>query len=99
MELVLTLPILGLVLLAMLEFTLLFYSRSLVVEASRAGARRATLAGTTQTDIEQEVHRILTPQLRRGMAVDAILGNTAAIWSQSAWKCRCPPRLPTCYGR
>ena len=37
MELVLTLPIVGVVLLALFEFTLLFYARGLVVEASRAG--------------------------------------------------------------
>jgi Flp pilus assembly protein TadG len=75
MELILTLPILGVILLALLEFTLLFYSRSLVVEASRAGARRATLAGTTLADVEIEVRRILTPQLQQGLIVQAVLGE------------------------
>lgn len=73
MELVLTLPIVGVVLLALFEFTLLFYSRSLVVEASRAGARRATLTGVTQDDVELEVRRILTPQLQQGLKVQSIL--------------------------
>lgn len=75
MELVLTLPIVGVVLLALLEFTLLFYSRSLVVEASRAGARRATLNGVTAADVEWEIRRVLTPQLQRGMKVQTILSN------------------------
>lgn len=75
MELVLTLPIVGIVLLALFEFTLLFYSRSLVVEASRAGARRATLTGTQLADVEFEVRRVLTPQLRQGLVVQAVLGE------------------------
>lgn len=75
MELVLTLPILFTVLLALFEFTLLLYSRSLVVEASRAGARRATLAGTTQIDVEREVRRVLRPQLQQGMIVHTALGQ------------------------
>lgn len=77
MELVLTLPILGVVLLALFEFTLLFYSRGLVVEASRAGARRATLSGVTEADIEQEVRRILTPQLQQGLIVFAELSDVS----------------------
>jgi hypothetical protein len=75
MELVLTLPILGLVLIALFQFTLLFYSRGLVVEASRAGARRATLNGATLADIEAEVRRVLSPSLQQGMTVQAILGE------------------------
>jgi hypothetical protein len=75
MELVLTLPIVGVVLLALFEFTLLFYSRSLVVEASRAGARRATLTGVAPADVESEVRRVLTPQLQKGMKVQSLLGE------------------------
>ena len=75
MELILTLPILFVVLIALFQFTVLFYSRSLVVEASRAGARRATLNGATLTDVEAEVRRVLTPQLQQGMTVQAILGE------------------------
>src|SRR5262249_27350150 len=75
MELVLTLPIVGIVLLALLEFTLMFYSRSIVVEPSRAGARRATLTGTTIADVEWEVRRILTPQLQQGMQLYVNLGE------------------------
>ncbi len=75
MELVLTLPILGLVLIALFQFTILFYSRGLVVEASRAGARRATLNGATLADVEAEVRRVLSPQLQQNMTVQAILGE------------------------
>jgi Flp pilus assembly protein TadG len=77
MELVLTLPIVGVVLLALFEFTLLFYSRSLVVEASRAGARRATLPGVTAADVEDEVRRILAPPLQRGLSVETLLGQSS----------------------
>ncbi len=75
MELLLTLPILGVMLLGLFEFTLLFYSRSLVVEASRAAARRATFAGATLADVEFEARRILTPQLQQGMTVYAEFGE------------------------
>ena len=45
MELALVLPILGILLLGLLEFTLLFYARSSVVEASRGrnDPRKATV--------------------------------------------------------
>lgn len=69
MELVMTLPILGIMILALLEFSLLFYARGLVVEASRAAARKATLAGTTDEVIEAEVRRVLSPPLQRGLRV------------------------------
>ena len=44
MELALTLPILMLMLLAVFEFSLLFYARGKVVEASRAATRVSTRA-------------------------------------------------------
>ena len=69
-ELVLTLPILMILLLGLFEFSLLFYARSSVVEASRAGARAATLSGIDQEQVEREVHRILPPALRDGCQVD-----------------------------
>lgn len=75
MELVLTLPILFMLLLALFQFTLLFYSRSLMVEASRAGARKATLPGTTELDIETEVRRVLVPRLQQGMQVTVDFGQ------------------------
>lgn len=75
MELVLTLPILFLLLLASFEFMLLFYSRSLIVEASRAGARKATLPGTTESDVESEVLQVLVPRLQQGMQVSVDFGE------------------------
>jgi hypothetical protein len=75
MELVLTLPILGLVLIALFQFTLLFYSRGLVVEASRAGARRATLNGATFEDVRAEVHRVLPASLHAGATVEVTFGQ------------------------
>jgi hypothetical protein len=73
MELVLTLPILGLLLLGLLEFSLVFFARADVVEACRAGARKATLHGTTQQDVENEVRRVLAPGLQNDLRVDADL--------------------------
>lgn len=75
MELVLTLPILGLVLIALFQFTLLFYSRGLVVEASRAGARRATLNGANLEDVQAEVRRVLPPSLHQGATVEVTFGQ------------------------
>ena len=73
MELVFTLPIFGLLLMGLLEFALLFFARADIVEASRAGARKATLHGVTQQDIEAEVRRVLAPRLQTGLQVDADL--------------------------
>jgi hypothetical protein len=75
MELVLTLPIVGVVLLALFEFTMLFYARGLVAEASRAGARRATLTGVTPANVEWEVRRVLTPQLASRVQVRTQLSD------------------------
>lgn len=74
MELVLTLPILFVLLMGLFEFTMLFYSRSLIVEATRVGARKASLPGATVTDVEEEVRRILSPRLQTGMQVNVDLG-------------------------
>lgn len=75
MELVLTLPILFVLLLGLFEFTMLFYSRSLVVEASRAAARKASLPGATDEAIEAEVRRVLSPQLQQGVQIGVDLGD------------------------
>ncbi|WP_010586236.1 TadE/TadG family type IV pilus assembly protein [Schlesneria paludicola] len=75
MELVLTLPILFMLLLALFQFMMLFYSRSLIVEASRAAARKATLPGTTESDVEAEVRRVLVPRLQQGMQVQVDFGE------------------------
>ena len=54
-ELLLTLPILTVLLFGLLEFSLLFFARGDVVEASRAGARAARLYGATTESVEAEV--------------------------------------------
>ena len=75
MELALVLPVFGIVLFALFEFTLLFYARADVVEASRIGARLATLPGVTQENVEQEVKKVLPPQLGQGAVVQADMGE------------------------
>jgi hypothetical protein len=75
MELVLTLPILFMLLLALFQFMMLFYSRSLMVEASRAGARKASMPGVSEADVEAEVRRVLVPRLQQGMQVQVEFGE------------------------
>lgn len=77
MELALTFPILGIVLLALFEFTLLFYSRGLIVEASRTGARVASLPGAALSDVEQSIRDTLAPGLQRRMSVAVDLGESS----------------------
>lgn len=74
MELVLTLPILAIVLLGLFEFTWLFYSRGLVVEASRVAARKASLPGASLADVEQDVRQVLPAGLQKGLVVSGDLG-------------------------
>ncbi|QDT25851.1 TadE/TadG family type IV pilus assembly protein [Gimesia panareensis] len=75
MELALVLPIFAIVLFALLEFTLLFYARADVVEASRIGARLATMPGITQQNVEQEVKKVLPPQLGQGAVIQTQIGK------------------------
>lgn len=74
MELVLTLPILFVLLMALFEFTMLFYSRSLIVEASRVGARKASLPGATAESVEVDVRQVLAPRLQEGLQVRVEVG-------------------------
>lgn len=82
MELVLTLPILGVVLFGLFEFTWLFYSRSLVVEASRVGARKASLPGATLGDVERDVRRTLPAGLQQQLRVVGDVGENSGdvVW-------------------
>jgi hypothetical protein len=75
MELVLTLPILFVLLMGLFEFTMLFYSRSLIVEATRVGARKASLPGATPQDVEDEVRRVLSPRLQTGIQIGVDPGS------------------------
>jgi hypothetical protein len=74
LELILTLPILLIVLMGLFEFTVLFYSRSLVVEATRVGARKASLPGATAESVEEEIRNVLSPRLQTGMQVGVDVG-------------------------
>lgn len=79
----LTLPILFVVLMALFEFSLLFAARGDVVEAARAGCRKACLPGASRQDVEKEIRRVLKPQLQRGaeVAIDrgSRSGDTVAV--------------------
>ena len=75
MELVLTLPILGVVLFGLFEFSLLFFARGSVIEAGRAGARKATLPGVRRDDVKAEVRRVLTPRLRESARIRIKMGR------------------------
>lgn len=75
MELTLTLPIFGLILLGLFEFSVLFFARGEVVEACRTAARKATCPGVSQADVEFEVQRVLSPRLRNAATVETDLGE------------------------
>lgn len=71
MELAMTLPIFLIVLLGVLEFSLLFFARGSVVEASRIGARHASYRGVSEQDVKNRVREVLSPQLHHGLVVEA----------------------------
>ncbi|MEX0702854.1 MAG: TadE family protein [Planctomycetales bacterium] len=75
LELALTLPILGVVLFALFEFSLLFFARSEVAQASRAGARLAAAPGVSAAEVEDRVRSLLGPRLNRRMQVRTDLGE------------------------
>lgn len=72
MELVLTLPILFVVLMALFEFSLLFMGRSMVIESCRAGVRHGTLNGATPASVEAEVRKVLSPSLQQGLKLEYV---------------------------
>ncbi|HVJ84861.1 MAG TPA: TadE family protein [Caulifigura sp.] len=75
MELVITLPIFGLLLMGLFEYSLLFASRGDVVEACRQGCRRGTLAFATEEDVEEEVRWSLGAKLGPQAIVDTEIGE------------------------
>ena len=75
MELVMILPIFGIVLFGLFEFSLLFAARGRVVEASRAGARMACLAGATREAVEEAALGTLDHSLRQTAQVRVDLGE------------------------
>jgi len=70
-----TLPILGIVLLGLLEFSLLFFSRGVVVHASRIGARAASFSGADESGVKSQVRKVLSPRLRRWAQINVQLGD------------------------
>ena len=75
MELAITLPIFGLLLMGLFEYSLLFASRGDVVEACRAGCRRGTLAYATAEDVEEAVRWSLGSKLGPSAIIDSELGE------------------------
>ncbi len=76
-ELALALPVLLVVLMAIFEFSLLFLARGEVVEASREGARVASLPGATWDSVDGAVRQSLTPRLRESVEIDISGGERA----------------------
>ena len=68
-ELVLVLPIFALVLFGLFEFSMLFFARGELAEATRAGARKASMPGVSTTDVEAEVKRVLSPRYHESLEV------------------------------
>ena len=83
MELILVLPILGVLLLGLFEYSLLFFARGEVVDASRAGARMASLPGASVEDVETQVLNSLSPRLRQtaeiGVEAGSYTGDPVAV--------------------
>jgi len=75
--LALALPVLLVVLMAIFEFSLLFLARGEVVEASREGARVASLPGATWDSVDGAVRQSLTPRLRESVEIDISGGERA----------------------
>lgn len=85
-ELVLTLPVLGLVLFGLFEFSLLFFARGDMVEAARRGARKASLPGVTVADVEEEVAKQLPANLRNTLQISVTPGaHTGDLVSVEVW--------------
>lgn len=71
-EMILVLPIVFIVLMAVFEFSILFFARSSVVQACRVGARQASLGVTDEAEILATVNRVLSPNLQRNHRVYVI---------------------------
>ena len=88
MELVLTLPVLMILLFGIFEFTCLFFTYGSVVEASRVGARKATLHGVFEEDVHAEIHRSLGTWLYQASEVAVESGEA------SGEQVTCAVRIP-----
>ena len=74
-ELIMVLPVFGIVLFGLLEFSMLFFARGELAEASRAGARKATLPGVSSADVEAEVRKVLPRRLQNSLEVQVDSGS------------------------
>jgi hypothetical protein len=77
LEVVLVLPILLVLLCGLFEISMLMFSRSELVEASRAGARLGTLSGVTYEEVQWEATRAAGRRLGPVVEVDAQLGQVS----------------------
>jgi Flp pilus assembly protein TadG len=75
MELAITLPIFGLLLMGLFEYSLLFASRGDVVEACRVGCRRGTLTYATAEEVEEVVRWSLGSTLGPHAIIESELGE------------------------
>lgn len=75
LEVILVLPMLLLLLLGLLEFSILFSARGQVIDAAQAGARFATLHGVQAADVETEIQHTLTPNLAKYAKVETRIGQ------------------------
>jgi Flp pilus assembly protein TadG len=75
MELAITLPIFGLLLMGLFEYSLLFAARGDVVDSCRAGCRRAALTFATPEDVEEQVRSSLGSKLGPVAVIESELGE------------------------
>ena len=74
-ELIFTLPILGVVLFGLFEFSLLFLARGDLADATRAAARKASLPGVSDEQVELEVRKVLPQRLQQSLEVRVESGS------------------------
>lgn len=60
---------------ALFEFSLLFFARGDVVQASRVGARTASMPGVAHDAVEHEIRKVLSPRYLREMQLEIDPGD------------------------
>ena len=74
MEFAMVLPLLFVVLLAAVQFSMLFFARGDLVDACRVGARMATQPSVLPEDVEQRVREVLEPRFRSRARINVRTG-------------------------
>ncbi len=69
------LPVFGIILFGLLEFSMLFFARGELAEASRVGARKATLPNVSSADVEAEIRKVLPRRLQDSLEVQVDAGS------------------------